>query len=95
MNEAEASREGLSPSRCPIGEQNGPGCHQTTADTSTTWRKWSREENRVVMQCYYRSEYRRNGYRKTMHVIWNEMGMCNVGQRLVDQKITSWRENGC
>ena len=36
MNEAEASHEGLSPSRCPIGEQNGPGCHQTTADTSTT-----------------------------------------------------------
>ena len=40
------------------------------------------------MQCYYRSEYGRNGYRKRMHVIWNEMGMFNVTeQRLVDQKI--------
>ena len=36
VNETEASREGLSPSRCLIGEQNGLGCHQTTADTSTT-----------------------------------------------------------
>ena len=39
------------------------------------------------MECYYRSKYERNGYRKIMHVIWNEMGMFNVKQeRLVDQK---------
>ena len=38
------------------------------------------------MQCYYGSEYGRNGYRKRMHAIWNEMGMFNVTeQRLVDQ----------
>ena len=28
-----------------------------------------KEENRVVMQCYYRSDYGRNGYRKRIHVI--------------------------
>ena len=34
-----------------------------------------------------RTEYGRNGYRKRMHVIWNEMGMFNeTEQRLVDQK---------
>ena len=50
-------------------------------------RKSSQEDNRVVMQCYYRSEYGRNGYRKRMHATWNEMGMFNVTeQRLVDQK---------
>ena len=50
-------------------------------------RKWSQEENRGVMQCYYRSEYERNGYRKRMHATWNEMGMFNItDQRLVDQK---------
>ena len=39
------------------------------------------------MQCYYRSEYERNGYRKRMHATWNEMGMFNITeQRLVDQK---------
>ena len=37
------------------------------------------------MQCYYRSEYGRNGYRKRMHVIWNEIGIFNITeQRLVD-----------
>ena len=87
VNEAGASSEGVSPNRCPIGEQNGHGRHHTTADRRTTRRKWSQEENRVVMQCYYRSEYQRNGYRKRMHVVWNEMGMFNVTeQRLVDQK---------
>ena len=41
----------------------------------------------VVIQCYYRSEYERNGYRKRMHVILNEMGMFNVTeQRLIDHK---------
>ena len=50
-------------------------------------RKRSQEENWVVMQCYYRSECGRNGYRKRTHPIWNEMGMFNVTeQKLVDQK---------
>ena len=50
-------------------------------------RKWSQEENKVVMQCYYRNEYGKNGYRKRMHAIWNEIGMLNVTeQRLVDQR---------
>ena len=41
MNEAEASSEGPSPDKYPTGEQDGPGCHQTTADKRTTRRKWS------------------------------------------------------
>ena len=78
INETKASSEDLSPGRCPIGEQGGPGRRQTTADRRTTRRKWSPEENRVVRQCYYRSEYGRNGYKKRMQVIWNETGMFNV-----------------
>ena len=86
-NETEASSKGLSPGRGLIGEQDGPSHHQTTADRRTARRKWSQEENRVVMQCYYRSEYGGNGYRKRMHAICNEMGMFNVTeQRFVDQK---------
>ena len=69
MNETGASREGLSPGRCPIGEQDGSGHHRTTAHRRTTRRKWSHQENRVVMQCYYRSEYGENRYRNRMHVI--------------------------
>ena len=35
MNAAGASSEGLWLGMCPIGEQNGPSCHQTTADRKT------------------------------------------------------------
>ena len=59
-------------------EQDGPSHHQTSADRRMTSRKWSKEENRVVMQRYYKCEYGRNGYRKRMHAIWNEIGMINV-----------------
>ena len=91
MNES----QGLSSSRCPIGEQDRPVSHQATTDRSTMRRKWSQEENKATMQYYYRSEYGRNGYSKGMHVIWNEIGMFNVtNQRLVDQKynilISKW-----
>ena len=87
VNEAGASSEGLLPGRCPIGEQDGPHHHRTTADRRTMRRKWSQVVNKVVMQCYYRSEYGRNGCRKRMDAIWNEMGMFNLTeQRLVDQK---------
>ena len=90
INEVGASSEDLLPGRCPIGEQDGPSCHRTTADRRTTRRKWPQEENRVVVECYCRSEYGRNGYRKKMHAIWNEMRMFNVTeQKLVDQKNNS------
>ena len=56
MYEAGASNEGLSLGRYPIGEQDWYGRHQTTADRKKTRKKWSQEENRVVMQCSYRSE---------------------------------------
>ena len=86
VNQAGASSEGLSPGRCPIVEQDGPGRHRTTTNGRKTRRKWFQEENRVVTQCYYRSEYGRNEY-KRMHAIWNEMGMFNITERrLVDQK---------
>ena len=59
----------------------------TRADRRTTRRKQSQEKNRVVMKFYQRSEYGRNGYKKRIHAIQNEMEMFNVTeQRLVDQK---------
>ena len=61
VNEVGAPSKGLLSGRYPIGEQDGPGRHRTTTDRRTTRRKWSQEENRVVTQFYYRSEYGRNG----------------------------------
>ena len=52
VNKAETSSGDLSTNRCPIGEQDGFSYHLTTADRRARRRKWSQEEDRVVMQCY-------------------------------------------
>ena len=78
--------ESLSPGRCPVEMQHGPGRHHATAVRSTRRRKWSQEENRVVMECYYRSEPRVKGYRKRMHDLWIAKDLfIATEQRIVDQ----------
>ena len=85
MNEIGTNSEGLSPGRCTMVQQHGPGRHPATA--RRTRRKWSHEENRVVMECLYNSNPKKIGYRKRMHNLWIEHGMFVITeQRLVDQK---------
>ena len=43
--------EGLSPSRCPVGEQRRPGRHQTTAR-----KKWAKEDNKFAITCYVKAK---------------------------------------
>ena len=86
MNETRTFGDGLSPGRCSMETQRGPGRHQTTATARTRRRKWTQHENRTVMECYYLSEPGKIGYRKRMHAIWNQQEMSSVTeQRLVDQ----------
>jgi len=85
VNETGTKGEGLSPGRCLMAQQHEPGRHQATARRIR--RKWSQEDNRIVMECYYRSEPGRIGYRKRMHNIWTSKDMFPVTeQRLIDQK---------
>ena len=85
VNEIGTNSEGLSPGRCTMAQQHGPGRHPATA--RRTRRKWSHEENRVVMECFYKSNPKEIGYRKRMHNLWSEEGMFVITeQRLVDQK---------
>ena len=86
VNEAGTNNgEGLSHGGCPVEEQRRPGRHQATARTGIR-KKWSREENMFVMECYYRSVPSRRGYRKRMLDLWREKGMFIVTeQHLVDQ----------
>ena len=66
VNEAgTSSGEGLSHGRCPVEEQRRPGRHQATARIGLR-KKWSREENMLVMECYYKRVPNRRGYRKRM-----------------------------
>ena len=46
-----------------------------------------KNDNRIVMECYYQSEPRKIGYRKRMHQLWLDREMFPVTeQRLLDQK---------
>lgn len=80
VNGAGASSEGASPGRCPVGEQRRPGRHPDTARL-----KWSKEVNRVVMECYLRSKavnengVPMRGYRQRLLREWQEIGLRNRG----------------
>ena len=52
-------------------------------------RRWTKEEKKLVMRCFYQSDstrkgYQKVGYRKRMVAIWREIGEITE-QRLVDQ----------
>ena len=73
--------EGVMPGRCSVGEQGGPGRNQATARTT-----WTKEINKIVMECYFKSEPTKRGYRKRMLQFWGELGVFEVKeQRLADQ----------
>ena len=73
MNETGTEGEGLSPGRCLMAQQHEPGLHQATARRIR--RKWSLNDNRIVVKCYYRSDPGRIGYRKGMHCIFARKDM--------------------
>ena len=87
VNETRPSWDGLSPGRCSVGKQRKPGRHPATARV-----KWTKQLNRVVMECYYESRPTDDngvplrGYRQRMHKAWRERGMFSLSeQRLCDQ----------
>ena len=58
-------------------------------------RRWTKEEKKIVMRCFYQSEPTRRGYRKRMITVWREIGTFEITeQRLVDQarvtRINQW-----
>ena len=73
--------EGASPGRNSMAQQRGTGRNHATAR-----RKWTKEENRLVMYCKFKSNPIVRGYRKRMMRIWEEVGTFEVKeQQLVDQ----------
>ena len=57
-------------------------------------RKWTSQENKIVMEYYSLSEPKIRGYRKCMLSLWLQKGMFWVSeQRLVDQANTICRNS--
>ena len=69
------------------------GCHYVNPVISKR-RKWTSQENKIVMECYSLNEPKIRGYRKCMLSLWLQKGMFRISeQRLVDQANTIRRNS--
>ena len=86
INKSRLAEQGPSSSRC--SPQRNIGLHHANPVISKR-RKWSSQENKIVMECYLLSEPKVRGYRKRMLSLWLNKVMFWVSeQRLVDQTNT-------
>ena len=91
VNESRLAEQGPLSSRC--SRQGNIGRHHANPVISKR-RKWTSQENKIVMECYLLSESKIRGYRKRMLSLWLEKGMFWVSeQRLVDQGNTIRRNS--
>ena len=102
VNDTGTLGEGVASGRCPVAQQRRPGRHPVTAEQRQKRLGWTKEDNRLLFECYIRSEPERRGYRKRMLELWiarntNEELNKVTEQRLADQvrqiKIKKWLEN--
>ena len=95
VNGAGTSSEGSSSGRCSSGEQRRPGRYPTTARM-----RWNKEVNKVVMECFYRSnpfnEEGRpiRGYRQRMFREWRVRGMFDSTEQRISDQARAIRKNG-
>ena len=83
VSESRLTEQGTSSGRC--SRQGNIGCHHANPVICKR-RKWTSEENKIIMECYLLSEPKIRGYRKHMLGLWLQKGMFWVSeQRLVDQ----------
>ena len=91
MNGSRLAEQGPSFNRC--SRQGKIGCHHANPAISKG-RKWTSQENKIVMECYLLSELNIRGYRKCMLSLWLQKGIFWVSeQRLVDQANTIHRNS--
>ena len=83
MNATGTPCEGPSPGRFSLAQQRGPGRHPATARV-----KWNKEENKLVMECFYISKpFGEEGnpvreYKKRMFKEWRERESLNQQSNL-------------
>ena len=91
VNGSRLAEQGPSSGRC--SRQGNIGRHHANPVISKR-RKWTSQENKIVMECYLLSEPRIRGYRKHMLSLWLQKGMFWVSEeRLLDQANTIRRNS--
>ena len=89
VNGSLLAEEGPPFGRC--SRQGNIGCHHATPVISKR-RKWTSQENKIVIECYLLSKSKIRWYRKHMLSLGLQMGMLLVSeQRLIDQENATCR----
>ena len=70
--------ESFASGRCTTEQQRGPGRHPVTGANKRI--KWTKEFNKLAIECFLRSQPNIRGYRKRMLTIWNEKGLFKVSE---------------
>ena len=79
------SCEGVAPGMHGVPDPASPGHHQETDQTKKRMR-WEKALNKIVIECWIRSEPTKRKYRQGMKKIWDQIGVFPVtDQRLADQ----------
>ena len=91
VNGSRIAERGPSSGRC--SRQGNIGGHHVNPVISKR-RKWTSQENKIVMECYLLSDPKIRGHRKHMLNLWLQKGMFGVSeQRLADQANTICRNS--
>ena len=91
VNGTGTSSEGATFGRCPVEEQRRSDRHPTTARTKLT-----KELNKLVMKCFYKStapHLPKRNYRKRMLNIWNEIGLFELSEQKLARQARATRTN--
>ena len=82
VNESQLTEQGPSSSKC---SREGNISHHHTNPVISRRRKWTSQENKIVIECYLLSKPKNRGYRKQMLSLWLQKFMFWLSeQRLVD-----------
>ena len=79
------SYEGVASGMHVVPDPASAGCHQATDQTKGRM-KWEKAVNKILIECWIRSEVTKRKYRQRMKKIWDEIGVFTVTeQRLAEQ----------
>ena len=78
VNGSRLAEQGPSSGRC--SRQGNIGRHHAISVISKR-RKWTSQENKIVMECYLLSEPKIRGYRKCILSLWLQKGMFWVSEQ--------------
>ena len=91
VNRTRLAEQGPSSGRC--SQEGKIPCHHVNP-AIVKRRKWTSQENKMVMECYLLREPKIRGYRKRKLSLWLQKGMFSVSEkRLVDQANTICRNS--